>query len=149
VVSKWQAYLFFTIKQLKQHPRQRVKSDYRGENTACSGGKQGCLVNAAPLTMNVGIISGLMPWANIRRERHMRFWLEWDRATMGARDLVAKFKMYTQYVTSYEWFKEHRVMPYLLVVVPGKEQKMRIARIVEDMRMKNTGLVILPLLPRD
>jgi hypothetical protein len=76
-------------------------------------------------------------------ERHVRFWLEWDRATMGARGLVAKFKTYTQYVTSYEWFKEHRVMPYLLVVVPGKEQEMRIASIVEDMRMKNTGLVIL------
>lgn len=76
-------------------------------------------------------------------ERYVRFWLEWDRATMGTRDLFAKFKTYTQYTTSHEWFKEQHVMPHLLVVVPCKEQEMRIARIVEDVRMNTPGLVIL------
>jgi hypothetical protein len=76
-------------------------------------------------------------------DRHVRFWLEWDRATMGTRDLVAKFRTYTQYVTSHEWFKEQHVKPYLLVVVPGKEQEMRTARIVEDLRVNAPGLVIL------
>jgi hypothetical protein len=76
-------------------------------------------------------------------ESHVRFWLEWDRATMGTRDLVAKFKTYTQYTTSHEWLKEQRVIPYLLVVVPGKEQQMRIARIVEDVRVITPEIVIL------
>jgi hypothetical protein len=76
-------------------------------------------------------------------EQRVRFWLEWDRATMGTRDLVAKFRTYTQYVTSHEWCKEQRVMPYLLVIVPGKEQEMRIARIVENVRVNTPGLVIL------
>ena len=73
----------------------------------------------------------------------MRFWLEWDRATMGTRDLIAKFGTYTRYVTSHEWLKEQPAMPYLLVVVPGKEQEMRIVRIVEDVRVNTPGLVIL------
>jgi hypothetical protein len=76
-------------------------------------------------------------------EQRVRFWLEWDRATMGTRDLVAKFRTYAHYMTSHEWFKEQRVIPHLLVVVPGKEQEMRIARIVEDVRVNTPGLVIL------
>jgi hypothetical protein len=62
---------------------------------------------------------------------------------MGMRDLVAKFQTYAQYVTSHAWFKEQHVMPYLLVIVPCKEQEMRIARLVEDVRMNTPGLVIL------
>jgi hypothetical protein len=87
---------------LRHYPRQHIKSDYRDTNTACFDGKQSPLVNVATLTMNVGIISVLMPWANIRRENGMcaSGWngIEQPRG----RDLVAKFKTYTKYVTSYE-----------------------------------------------
>jgi hypothetical protein len=76
-------------------------------------------------------------------ERRVRFWLEWDRATIGTRDLVAKFKMYAHYITSQEWCKEQRFMPYLLVVAPGKEQEMRIARITAAVLVDTPGLVIL------
>jgi hypothetical protein len=75
-------------------------------------------------------------------EWQVRFWLEWDRATMGMRDLVAKFQTYVQYVTSHAWFKEQHVMPYLLVIVPGKEQEMRIARIAQARLVNTPGLVI-------
>ena len=30
-------------------------------------------------------------------EQQVRFWLEWDRATMGTRDLVTKFSTYAHY----------------------------------------------------
>jgi predicted transcriptional regulator len=75
-------------------------------------------------------------------ERRVRFWLEWDRATMGTRDLVAKFRTYAYYVTSREWFREQHEMPYLLIVVPGKEQEMRIIRIAEAVLVDTPGLVI-------
>jgi hypothetical protein len=45
-------------------------------------------------------------------------------------------------VTSLEWFKEQRVIPHLLVVVPGKDPEMRIARIVEDVLANTPGLLI-------
>ena len=61
-------------------------------------------------------------------EQRVRFWLEWDRAIMGTRDLVAKFRTYAQYVTSRERFRGKAGLPLLLVVAPGKEQEMRIAR---------------------
>jgi hypothetical protein len=96
-------------------------------------------------SFSLGVLEPYMSvsWEYQAGERWVRFWLEWDRATMGTRNLVVKFRTYTQYVTSHEWFKEQRVMPYLLVIVPGKEQEMRIARIVEDVRMNTPELVIL------
>jgi hypothetical protein len=51
----------------------------------------------------------------------VHLWLEWDRATMGTRDLLAKFRTYAHYVISYEWFREHAGLPLLLMVTPGKE----------------------------
>lgn len=75
-------------------------------------------------------------------ERRVRFWLEWDRATMGTRDLVAKFRTYAHYVTSREWFREKAGLPLLLVVAPGKEQEMRIARIATAFLAGTPGLVI-------
>lgn len=75
-------------------------------------------------------------------EQRVRFWLEWDRATMGTRDLVAKFRTYAHYVTSREWFKEKGVLPLLLVVAPAKEQEMRIARIAAASLADTSGLVI-------
>ena len=90
-------------------------------------------------------------WHNLRpdamgeyqaEERWVRFWLEWDRATMGTRDLVAKFKTYACYVASREWFREMAVLPFLLVVAPGKEQELRIARVVLAVLAHIPGLVI-------
>ncbi len=52
-------------------------------------------------------------------EQRIRFWLEWDRATMGTRDLMAKFMTYAQYMASREWFRERAVLPLLHVVAPG------------------------------
>jgi len=75
-------------------------------------------------------------------ERRVRFWLEWDRATMGTRDLVAKFTTYAHYVTSREWFKEKFVLPLLLIVAPGKDQEMRIIRVVTHVLATVPGLVV-------
>ena len=49
-------------------------------------------------------------------EQRVRFWLEWDRATMGTRDLVTKFSTYAHYAASREWYREPRGLPLLLVV---------------------------------
>jgi hypothetical protein len=75
-------------------------------------------------------------------EQRVRFWLEWDRATMGTRDLVAKFRTYAHYVISREWFREKAGLPLLLMVTPGKEQEMRIARIATALLAEAPGLVI-------
>jgi len=75
-------------------------------------------------------------------EQRVRFWLEWDRATMGTRDLVAKFRTYAHYMTSSEWFRELAGLPLLLMVTPGKEQEMWIARIATPLLADAPGLVI-------
>jgi hypothetical protein len=71
-------------------------------------------------------------WQNLRPdaladyqagEQRVRFWLELDRATMVTLDLVAKFKIYTHYVTSREWFRKKAELLLLLMVAPGREQK--------------------------
>jgi hypothetical protein len=76
-------------------------------------------------------------WHNLRHdvlaayqagEQWVRFWLEWDRATMGERDLGAKFKTYAHYVISRLWFREQAGLPLPFMVTPGKEQEMRIVR---------------------
>jgi predicted transcriptional regulator len=90
-------------------------------------------------------------WHNLRpdafaayqAEKHqVRFWLEWDRATMGTRDLVPKFRTSAHYVTSHEWFRDKDILPFLLIVVPGKEQERRIASIAAAVLADATGLVI-------
>ena len=45
-------------------------------------------------------------------------------------------------MTFHAWFKEQHVMPYLLVVVTGKEQEMRMIRIAEAVLVDTPGLVI-------
>jgi len=75
-------------------------------------------------------------------EQRVRFWLEWDRATMGTRDLIAKFRTYAHYVASREWFKEKGGLPLLLVVAPGKEQEMRMARIASVLLTDTPALAI-------
>jgi hypothetical protein len=75
-------------------------------------------------------------WHNLRPDalaefqegdQRVRFWLEWDRATMGARDLGAKLRTYEQYVASREWFKGKRDLRFLLIVTLERDQEMRIA----------------------
>jgi hypothetical protein len=52
------------------------------------------------------------------------FWLEWDRGTMGLRDLRAKFTAYARYVSAQEWRAEGlTALPLLLVVTSSEEQE--------------------------
>jgi hypothetical protein len=53
-----------------------------------------------------------------RGQQQMRFWLEWDRGTMNARDLAIKFTSYEHYITSREWAREHKMLPVLMCVAP-------------------------------
>jgi hypothetical protein len=62
---------------------------------------------------------------------------------MSTRDLGAKFKTYAHYAISREWFREKVGLPLLLMVTPGKEQEMRIARIATAFLADAPGLVIL------
>jgi hypothetical protein len=75
-------------------------------------------------------------------EQRVRFWLEWDRATMGTRDLVTKFSTYGHYAASREWYREHGGLPLLLVVAPAKAQEMRIARIASVLLRETPALAI-------
>jgi hypothetical protein len=63
-------------------------------------------------------------------EKRVRFWLEWDRGTIGMRDLVAKLRSYEHYVASREWFKQEAALPMLLVVTPDPGQERRFGRAV-------------------
>jgi predicted transcriptional regulator len=75
-------------------------------------------------------------------ELQIRFWLEWDRATMGTRDLVAKLRTYEQYVTSREWFKQEATLPFLLVVAPDLGQERRFGRVATATLTDGCGLII-------
>ena len=90
-------------------------------------------------------------WHNLRPDavaayqvgqQRIRFWLEWDRATMGTRDLVAKLRTYAQYVASREWFKQDAGLPLLLVVTPNPGQEMRIGRVATATLTDRCGLII-------
>ena len=61
---------------------------------------------------------------------------------MGTRDLVARFRTYAHCVTSHEWFRDGEVLPLLLIIAPGSDQEMRIARIVEAVLADAPGVVI-------
>ncbi len=75
-------------------------------------------------------------------EQRIRFWLEWDRATMGTRDLGAKLSTYAQYVASREWFREKATLPFLLIVTPERDQEMRFARVAATVLTNTHGFVI-------
>jgi predicted transcriptional regulator len=90
-------------------------------------------------------------WHNLRPDafaeyqagkQHVRFWLEWDRATMGTRDLEAKLRTYEQYVASREWFKQEVGLPLLLVVTPDPGQEMRFGRVATGTLTNGCGLII-------
>jgi len=90
-------------------------------------------------------------WHNLRPDafaeyqagkQHVRFWLEWDRATMGTRDLVAKLRTYEHYVASREWFKQEAGLPLLLVVTPDPGQEMRFGRVATGTLTNGCELII-------
>jgi hypothetical protein len=56
-----------------------------------------------------------------------RFWLEWDRGTMGRRDLSAKFAAYARYLRSREWRVDgNDPVPALLIVTSDVAQETRV-----------------------
>jgi len=75
-------------------------------------------------------------------ERRVRFWLEWDRATMGTRDLGAKLRTYEHYVTSREWFKQEAALPMLLIVAPDPGQERRFGRVATATLTDRCGFII-------
>jgi Replication-relaxation len=77
-----------------------------------------------------------------RGEQRVRFWLEWDRGTMNARDLAIKFTSYAQYVASREWARERSVLPLLLCVAPDIAQEQRLLRVARSMLTNAPGLVV-------
>lgn len=59
--------------------------------------------------------------------QRLRFWLEWDRGTMGRRDLETKFAAYAHYVRSGEWRADgNTLLPHLLVVTTDRSQEFRL-----------------------
>lgn len=65
--------------------------------------------------------------------RPLSFWLEWDRSTMGLRDLRAKFSAYAEYVRSREWRTDGNTpLPLLLIVTTDASGETRIAQALDD-----------------
>jgi hypothetical protein len=62
-------------------------------------------------------------------ERSVRFWLEWDRGTMGVRDLESKCATYATYLTSRDWARGGAVLPALVCVVPEIAQERRLVSV--------------------
>lgn len=77
-------------------------------------------------------------WHNLRPDgsgeyaaggRQVTFWLEWDRGTMGGRDLADKGWAYAQYLASREWCAAAGgTVPQLLVVAPDAAREATVAR---------------------
>lgn len=61
-------------------------------------------------------------------ERTVRFWLEWDRGTMGVRDLEHKCATYAAYLTSREWARAGVSPPTLVYVAPEIAQERRFVK---------------------
>ena len=73
--------------------------------------------------------------------RRFRFWLEWDRGTMGPRDLRAKFAAYARYVRSHEWRADGNThLPAMLVVSTSEEQVVSIEQALGDTFPANLAL---------
>jgi predicted transcriptional regulator len=75
-------------------------------------------------------------------ERTIRFWLEWDRNTMGTKDLMEKFASYQYYIRAREWSREHLLLPWLLIVVPDYDQERRITSILTQHFGAISGLTL-------
>lgn len=72
--------------------------------------------------------------------RQMRFWLEWDRGTMGVRDLERKCATYAAYLSSREWARGGISPPVLLYVAPEIAQERRFQRCVRALLTHLPGL---------
>jgi hypothetical protein len=91
----------------------------------------------------VGELSELSPTERgSTGERRLRFWLEWDRGTMNARDLTIKFASYAHYLASREWAGEGAKPPWLLCVSPEPAQERRIQRVAQASLLSITELVL-------
>jgi hypothetical protein len=75
-------------------------------------------------------------------ERIIRFWLEWDRNTMGVKDLTEKFETYYNYICAREWARENTPLPWLFIVVPDHDQELRIVRIASQKLSAVNGLTL-------
>ncbi len=76
-------------------------------------------------------------------QRHFRFWLEWARGTMNARDLAVKFASYAQYLASREWANKHSALPKLVHVVPDIAQERRMHRVAQTRLANIRGVEVL------
>ena len=90
-------------------------------------------------------------WYNLRPDAlaeyrvgqdQFRFWLEWDRGTMNARDLAEKFDAYTHYAALREWARERATLPRLLCVVPDIAQERRMQRVAQARLTSTPGPVL-------
>ncbi len=90
-------------------------------------------------------------WHNLRPDalaayragpKQVRFWLEWDRGSMNARDLTIKFTSYAHYLASREWTREGASLPRLFVVAPEVAQERRIQHVAQASLAPIAGLVI-------
>jgi hypothetical protein len=70
----------------------------------------------------------------------LRFWLEWDRGTMNARDLAIKFTSYAHFIASREWARERSLLPLLLCVAPDIAQERRMQRVAKATFTRTHGL---------
>jgi hypothetical protein len=60
--------------------------------------------------------------------RQVRFWLEWDRGTMGVQELEHKCATYAAYLSSREWARGGVQPPALVYVAPEIAQERRFVR---------------------
>ncbi|MEO7019374.1 MAG: replication-relaxation family protein [Ktedonobacteraceae bacterium] len=60
--------------------------------------------------------------------REVRMWLEWDRGTMGVRDLERKCATYAAYLSSREWARTGAYPPALVYVAPEIAQERRFVK---------------------
>ncbi|HVT97553.1 MAG TPA: replication-relaxation family protein [Acidobacteriaceae bacterium] len=61
-------------------------------------------------------------------QRPMRFWLEWDRGTMTAKNYQVKFTTYAMYLASREWARSSPLLPALLCVAPDIGQESQLTK---------------------
>ena len=76
----------------------------------------------------------------LARKPLLRFWLEYDRGTMMARDLESKCATYAAFLASREWAFGSAIPPVLLAVVPEIAQEQRFSRTAQALLAHITGL---------
>ncbi len=90
-------------------------------------------------------------WYNLRPDalaaygvgqKHLRFWLEWDRGTMNVRDLSIKFTSYAHYIASRQWARESSKLPRLLCITPDIAQERRLQRAAQAGLARTSGVVV-------